>query len=108
MTTYLPTLVVENVTIKATGIEFKGDVCVFYAGEDYVWPMNFVGYMTKTISATPTPVFGEWSKGPVFNKLKRLSFSDKEFLGKAKIVVRKHRLPMGEKADDARAEQPTE
>jgi hypothetical protein len=103
MTTYLPTLVVENVTIQATGIEFKGDVCVFYAGDDYVWPMNFVGYVTRTISADPQPVFGEWSKGPIFNKLKRLSISNKEFLANAKLTVRKHRLPMGEKADDARA-----
>jgi len=108
MTTYLPTLVVENVTIKATGIEFKGDVCVFYAGEDYVWPMNFVGYVTKTISADPQPVFGEWSKGPIFNKLKRMSFSSKEFLASAKMTVRDHKVFMsGEKDGTPRIEKPT-
>lgn len=101
MTTYLPLLVVENVTIQATGIEFKGDVCVFYVGEDFVRPLNFVGFLTKTISADPKPVFGEWSKGPVFNKLKRLSFSDKEFLSNAKITVRNHRVARKGEGDEA-------
>ena len=109
MTTYLPTLVVENVTIQATGIEFKGDVCVFYAGTDYVWPMNFVGFVTKTISADPTPVFGEWSKGPIFNKLKRLSFGNKEFLADAKLTVRKHRGHRDEEHDhETRVQRPAE
>jgi len=100
MTTYLPTVVVENVTIKGPGVEFVGAVCVFYAGNDYVWPMNFVGNLTKLISADPKPVPGEWSKGPVFNKLKRLSFSDKAFLEKAKDTVKRNKFPiLGE--DDA-------
>lgn len=107
MTTYLPTLVVENVTIKGPGVEFVGDVCVFYAGDDYVWPMNFVGNLTKLISADPKPVLGEWSKGPIFNKLKRLSFSNKEFLASAKITVRDHKAFMsGERDDEPGTEKP--
>lgn len=109
MTTYLSTLPVENVTIKGPGIEFVGHVCIFYYGESYVMPMNFVGELTMLRSDDPQPVVGEWGKGPLFNKLKRLCFRDKAFLARAKGDVQKFKVFMrGEKVDEAGTGQPTE
>jgi hypothetical protein len=88
MITLIPTFLVPDITIKGHGIEFIGTVEVFHTHNSYIIVRSFVGDMTKTISAHPTPVQGRWEKGPVFNKLKRLSFSHKEFLEKAKSMIR--------------------
>ena len=107
MTTYLPTLPVKDVTINGQGFEFIGHVCVFYCGDSYVIPMNFVGQLTVPASKTPGPITGEWGKGPIFNKLKRLCFSDKAFLARAKDDVRKLKAFMKGQNDGDDDHKPT-
>jgi hypothetical protein len=88
MTTLIPTILINDVQLKSPGVEFTGAVEIFHTYDDYVTVRSFTGSFTKLISASPTPVQGRWEKGPIFNKLKRMTFSDKQFLVQAKAEVK--------------------